>query len=122
MSSTDCILLLMGENNLTPENVAEIKVRVTPYVYDMTGGQFKIGDNPKVDAQFSIQYCVANALLRKGGRLEHFDESYVREPRIMELVEKIQVTPDPALEGEKTGASMGADMDVTTTDGATYHK
>jgi 2-methylcitrate dehydratase PrpD len=122
ISSTDCILLLMGENDLTPENVAEINVRVTPYAYDMTGGQFKIGDNPKVDAQFSIQYCVANALLRKRARLEHFDESYVREPRIMELVERIHVAPDPALEGEKTGASMGADMDVTTTDGATYHK
>lgn len=122
ISSTDCIILLMGENNLTPENVAEINVRVTPYVYDMTGGQFKIGDNPKVDAQFSIQYCVANALLRRMPRLQHFDESYVMEPKIMELIGKIHVAPDPALEGEKVGASMGADMDVTTTDGATYHK
>jgi 2-methylcitrate dehydratase PrpD len=122
IGSTDCILLLMKEYNLTPENVAEINVRVTPYVYDMTGGQFKIGDNPKVNAQFSIQYCVANALLRKGAKLEHFDESYIREPRIMELVEKIRVTPDPDLEGEKAGASMRADMDVTTTAGATYHK
>jgi 2-methylcitrate dehydratase PrpD len=122
IGSTDCILLLMGENNLTPENVAEINVRVTPYIYDMSGGQFEIGDNPRVDAQFSIQYCVANALLRKGARLEHFEESYVREPKIMELVGKIHVAPDPALEGEKAGSSMRADMDVTTTDGVTYHK
>jgi 2-methylcitrate dehydratase PrpD len=122
ISSTDCILLLMGENNLTPENVAEINVRVTPYVYDENGGQFKIRDNPRVDAQFSIQYCVANALLRKVPKLQHFDESYVRDPKIMELIGKIHVAPSPALEGEKWGASMRADMDVTTTDGVTYHK
>jgi 2-methylcitrate dehydratase PrpD len=122
ISSTDCILLLMGENNLTPENVAEINVRVTPYVFDENGGQFKIRDNPRVDAQFSIQYCVANALLRRVPRLQNFDESYVRDPKIMELIGKIHVAPDPALEGEKWGASMRSDMDVTTTDGVTYHK
>jgi 2-methylcitrate dehydratase PrpD len=122
IGSTDCILLLMNENNLSPENIAEINIRVTPYVYDMTGGQFKIGNNPRVDAQFSIQYCVANALLRRGSKLPHFEESYVREPKIMELVEKIHVSPDPALEGEKLGSSMRTDMDVTTTAKTTYHK
>lgn len=121
IASTDAIFGLMDEHDLTPENVAEINVRLTPYVHDMTGGQFKIGDNPRVNAQFSVQYCVANALLRKESLLQHFDESYVRDPRIAELVKKIHVAPDPALEGEKLGASMGADMDVTTTAGDMYH-
>jgi 2-methylcitrate dehydratase PrpD len=121
IASTDAILALMSEYRLTPENVAEINVRVTPYAYRMVGAQFKIGNNPRVDAQFSVQYCVANALLRKGSLIKHFDESYVREPRIMELVKKIHVSADPALEGEKQGLSMRADMDVATTAGDTYH-
>jgi hypothetical protein len=37
----------------------------------------------------------------------------------MGLVKKIHVVPDPALEGEKQGASMRADMDVTTRAGKT---
>ena len=93
----------MGKYSLTPENVAEINVRLTPYAHHMVGGQFKIGDNPRVDAQFSVQYCVANALLRKESLLRHFDESYIRDRRIMDLVRKIHVAPDPALEGEKQG-------------------
>jgi 2-methylcitrate dehydratase PrpD len=121
IASTDAILALMSEYRLTPENVAEINVRVTPYAYRMVGAQFKIGSNPRVDAQFSVQYCVANALLRKASLIKHFDESYVREPRIMELVKKIHVSADPALEGEKQGLSMRADMDVTTTAGDTHH-
>jgi 2-methylcitrate dehydratase PrpD len=121
IASTDAILALMSEYGLTPENVAEINVRVTPYAYRMVGAQFKIGSNPRVDAQFSVQYCVANALLRKASLIKHFDESYIREPRIMELVKKIHVSADPALEGEKQGLSMRADMDVATTAGDTYH-
>lgn len=121
IASTDAILDLMSEYSLTPENVAEINVRLTPYAHRMVGSQFKIGDNPRVDAQFSVQYCVANALLRKESLLRHFDESYIREPRIMDLVGKIHVTSDPALEGEKQGLSLRADMNVATTAGDAYH-
>ena len=121
IASTDAILGLMGEHNLTPENVAGINVRITPYAHHMVGGQFKIGNNPRVDAQFSVQYCVANALLRKESLIRHFDESYIRDPMIMELVKKIHVAPDPALEGRRQGLSLRADMDVATTAGDTYY-
>lgn len=121
IASTDAILGLMERHALTPENVERIDVRVTPYIYDMTGGPFKIGDNPRVDAQFSIQYCVANALLRKGSVLLHFDDDCIRDPRTIGLVERIHVAPDPTLEGERQGSSLRADMDVTTTAGLVHH-
>ncbi|OPY76717.1 MAG: MmgE/PrpD family protein [Syntrophorhabdus sp. PtaU1.Bin058] len=121
IASTDAILGLMDKHNLTPENVAGINVRITPYAHNMVGGQFKIGNNPRVDAQFSVQYCVANALLRKESLIRHFDESYVRDPRIVELVKRIHVAPDPALEGGRQGLSLRADMDVATTAGDTHH-
>ncbi len=117
IAGTDAILGLMERHDLAPESVSRIDVRVTPYIYDMTGGPFKIGGNPRVDAQFSIQYCVANALLRRGSLIRHFDEDNVKDPRIMELVKKIHVAPDPGLEGARQGASLRADMDVITTAG-----
>jgi 2-methylcitrate dehydratase PrpD len=94
----------MIEHSLTPDSVAKIDVRVTPYAYHMVGVPFRIGDNPRVDAQFSIQYCVANALLRKESLLRHFDESYIREPRIMDLVRRIHVTADQL--SRKAGLSL----------------
>ena len=118
LASTDAILELMKENKLVPENVDQVVIRVTPAVYNLTGHPFKIGENPKVDAQFSIQYCVANVLLRKHPELKHFDESYVRDPKIMELIKKIQVIPDPAL---KERGHLTAAMLVTTRDGKSYH-
>jgi len=58
ISSTDAILGLIERHGLSPGGVARIDVRVTPYTYDMNGHQFEVGSNPRVDAQFSLQYCI----------------------------------------------------------------
>jgi 2-methylcitrate dehydratase PrpD len=117
IAGTDAILRLMEQHRLTPGQVARVDVTVTPYICDMTGGPFKIGTNPRVDAQFSIQYCVANALLRGRPVIRHFDEDQVRDPRILDLVARIHVVSDAALEGERQGSSLRADMYVTTVSG-----
>ena len=120
LSSTDAILKIVRDKELTPEDVAQIDIKVVPYIYKLVGHPFKAGENPKVNAQFSIQYCVVNALLRKGSKLEHFDEPCIRDPRIMELTKKIYVHPDPAL--EKRGHNTALEMTVTTKDGNVHHK
>jgi len=119
--STDAILYLMEEKGLTPENVERIDIRVSPIAYRLVGHPFEVGQTPTVNAQFNIQYCVANALLRKGTSLRHFEESQIREPRITELIKKIHVAPDPALEG-KIEVHLRTDMKVTTTKGDIYQK
>lgn len=118
-SSIDAILGLMEEKGVTPEELAEIKVAVSPSVYPLTGKPFEYGDNPKISAMYSIQYCVANALLRKSCKLGHFDEPSVKEPKIMELVKKIHTFSDPALDER---SQLAAEMKVRMTDGAVYHK
>ena len=120
LSSTDAILKIVRDKELTTEDVAQIDIKVVPYIYKLVGHPFKAGENPKVNAQFSIQYCVANALLRKGSKLEHFDEPCIRDPRIMELVGRIHVHPEPAL--EKRGHNTALEMRVTTRDGNVYEK
>ena len=98
LGCTDVTLAFLEEKGLAPDDIDRIEVRVPPYAFKLVGHPFEIGDNPKVNAQFSIQYCVANALLRKGSRLRHFEESTIRDPSIMAFIEKISVTPDPALD------------------------
>lgn len=117
--SIDGIFDLMEEKGITPEELAEIKVTVTPFTYNLTGKPFEYGDNPRINAMYSIQYCVANALLRKSCKLRHFDESLVREPEIMEIINKIHVTPDPALDKRNP---MATDVEVRMRDGAVYYK
>ena len=123
MGSTDAILDLIKEKSFAPEEVARIDVQVPPYSYKLVGAPFHIGDNPKVDAQFNIQYCVANALLRKSSKLHHFDESNIREHKIMELTKTIHVSADPTLDDpERPGSSLATHMKVTTNGGNVHHK
>jgi 2-methylcitrate dehydratase PrpD len=117
--STYAILSLIEEKDFSPEDINRIDIAVRPYTYKLAGHLFEIGDNPRVNAQFSIQYCIANALLRKSSKLCHFEELYVTDPNIMELVKKIHVTADPAL--EKRG-DTSVDMKVVTSKGDAYFK
>ena len=104
---TDAILALTREHGLSPDEIESVDVHVTPGAYRLAGKPFKVGDNPKVDAQFSIQYCVASALLRKCSTLEHFDEAAIMQPEIYDILENIHVFSDPALDARgHTAMSM----------------
>ncbi len=114
---TELILDMIREHHLTAERVERIEVVVPPYCHKLVGQPFRVGDNPRVNAQFSIQYCLANALMRRGARLQHFEESHVKDPKIMELVQRIHVTADPALDRR---GHTALDMKVTMQGGAVH--
>ena len=71
---------MIDEHRLDPDEVERVEVTVPPYTYKLVGQAFRIGANPKVNAQFSISYCVANALVHGSSKLGHFEESSIREP------------------------------------------
>ena len=119
ISSTEAILDLAKKYDITPDNVDRINVKVTPYAHKLVGGPFRLGDNPRVNAQFSIRYCVANALLRKSSKLEHFEEPLIKDPAIMEITQKIHTEADPALDKRDETA---VEMEVLTKSGDTYSK
>jgi 2-methylcitrate dehydratase PrpD len=118
-ASTDAILQIAREKGVYSEDVDKIEIQVTPYVFKLVGNPFRIRENPRVDAQFNIPYCVANGLLRRNSLIEHFEESSVRDPRIMEIAQKIKVSADPNL--DKRGETA-LEMQVFTKGGAVYRK
>ena len=121
LAPTDAVLTLVNETNLAAADVARVDVKVSPHVHKLVGGLFEVGENPKVNAQFNIQYCIANALLRKSSRLRHFDEADIRDPRIMELVKVINVSPEPSLDDPASAKfSIAAHVKVTTKEGVVY--
>jgi 2-methylcitrate dehydratase PrpD len=115
--STDVMLKLIAEEGITADNVVRIDITVPPYTYKLVGHKFEIGDNPKVNAQFSIQYCVANALLRRSSKLVHFEEDQVRDPRIAALTKRVNVIADKGLEAR---GHTPLDMRVVTRSGKEY--
>ena len=92
-SSTELILDLMRDESLEADDVEHIEIRIVPYLYRLVGHPFELGSNPKVNAQFSVRYCVANALLRKASTLAHFEVEAIGDPDVLRMVERIDVDP-----------------------------
>jgi 2-methylcitrate dehydratase PrpD len=97
-SGTDATLELIRATNLMPADVKHVSVTMTPYAYKLVGHKFELGDKPTVNAQFNVSYCVANALVRRASKIEHFDVPAVRDQEVLDMVTKIDVTVDPELE------------------------
>jgi 2-methylcitrate dehydratase PrpD len=117
--STDVMLKLIAEEEIAADDVSRVDITVPPYTYKLVGHTFEIGDNPKVNAQFSIRYCVANALLRRSSKLVHFEEDHVKDPRIGALAKKISVIEDKSLEAR---GHTPLDMRVVTHSGKEYFR
>ena len=101
LGSTDLILGLMGEaegKEVSAETVERAEVKGPPYTYKLVGHPFELGTTPRVNAQFSIRYCVANALFRRGSKLAHFEEEAIRAPQVLDLARRVEVVVDPAME------------------------
>ena len=97
--STELILKMIEKHGIKADGVERVEIHVPPFTYKLVGHPFKIGANPRVDAQFSVAYCVANALLRSPVTLSHFEPEQVGDPEVVGFIkEKVQVISDTAAE------------------------
>ncbi len=90
----DAAIMLRRERSVQPEEVNEIAVLTSQMNLDIVGAPFRVRDNPQVDAQFSIPYTVAVALLRGDVFIGDFQEDAIRDPRVLGLAKKVRVRVD----------------------------
>lgn len=116
-AAVDCALKLVKKYDLENEQIDQIMLKVPAVFREMFACQpFKIRDVPQIDAAFSMRFCVANVLLRKTITLEHFQEDFIRDPRITSLTNKIEIK---ALDDTDTRA-WGASLTLKLKDGQEY--
>jgi 2-methylcitrate dehydratase PrpD len=93
--------------------------RLPPYAFKLVGKVFDRGPNPRVDAQFSAAYCVANALVRRTSKPQHFAPAQVFDPALREMIERVRFVAEPAMNARGHAAM---DLDITTSDGLTLKR
>ena len=92
-AAIECALALVRQYDIEAENIDDIVLDVSPILLDsFVGKPFEIRDVPQVDALFSPRYSVASVLVRKSIKLEHFGEESIREPKVVDLAQKIKLT------------------------------
>lgn len=95
---TELALRAIAERDFTAADVQSIDIRLPPYAHRLVGHEFELGTNPRVNAQFSARYCAANVIVRRGSALQHFMPEQVASPQIADLIRRIRVHADPALD------------------------
>jgi 2-methylcitrate dehydratase PrpD len=93
-SAIDGTLRLIKEQTIDLEQVSFVEVRSKG---DLSG---LIYSKPKtaLEAKFSMEYCVAIALLEGKVTLDEFTDAKVLEPRVQQLIEKIRIVSDSKME------------------------
>ncbi|MDH5539768.1 MAG: MmgE/PrpD family protein [Rhizobacter sp.] len=114
---TELVLQLVHQLDLTPARVRSVEVRLPPYCHKLVGHPFRMGDNPRVNAQFSVQYCVANAIVRGASKLPHFKVEQVADPRVHELIGRVAAVSDAALDAR---GHTAVDVTLHTSDGQVH--
>jgi 2-methylcitrate dehydratase PrpD len=111
---TELTLALVAEHDVGLERVARVDIRLNPYCHRLVGGEFRVGDNPRVNAQFSAQYCAASAIARGSASLRHFRPSEIADATVQELIERVKCIGDRDLDAR---GHTAVDVAITTRDG-----
>ena len=130
VSHADTAARLGRDHDFRAEDIELIQVHMRPGP-SLTGGPFRIGANPQVDAQFSTAYCVALGVLRgRVGLAEIADEQVLRDTEVAELAKRVVMQPIEELPPPKPPDSQGIEwvprgnayhgVKVRTKDGQTF--
>lgn len=109
----DAMMMLVREHDLTPAQVAKVVSWTHARRLAHTNRPDPQSD---LDAKFSVQYCLARALVSRGIGIEHFEGDRYRDAAIRAVLPRIVAEPHPDMPMDTT-EHFGAEVRVTLTDG-----
>jgi 2-methylcitrate dehydratase PrpD len=105
----------LGRQGVIPlDGIERIRVRITPYMHKLVGGDFDPTANLQVAAQFSVKYSVACGLLRKQFKLADLGRDRVLDPRVRTLTERVEIEVDRVNTGFLQPATVFVETGVGT--------
>jgi 2-methylcitrate dehydratase PrpD len=90
------VLELVRKHDIAPEDVKSIEVAVQESCHRREARPFDPGEGtPQVKAQFSIDYCVAAAVLWRDVFIREMQDERILDPRVLELARRVKVQLNP---------------------------
>jgi 2-methylcitrate dehydratase PrpD len=118
----DAALALIEEHHFKAEDVQKIVLSVSEGHYQLLcePEDAKLKPRTPVDAQFSIPWGVATAIVRRRVNLEHFTQGAIKNQDILGVTNKMSVKIDPSL--NRTDKIEPTRVKLTTKQGKVYSK
>ena len=115
-AAIDCVLALINNHDIQVNDVEGIVLYVSQTGANGFFGQpFKIGQFPHANAAFNLRYVIANTLLRKSIKPEHFSDESIRDPEIYSIINRITLIESPEI------PMLGARLKVKMKDGQEFN-
>ena len=113
----DAILYLIETHHFSADDVESVECRTSDIV-----PQVMIRHRPKTEAEakFSMEYCMAVALLDKDAGPEQFTTERVRDPKVQELLTRVHYFHPPEFSGYSNMERYPERVTVRLTDGTEY--
>ena len=92
-SAVDAVLEIRVKHRFDPSDVEKILVKTAGVVQVQCG--FAYQALSVLEAQMSLQFIVAVALLEGAALLEQFSEAKIADPRVLDLARRVEVVVDP---------------------------
>lgn len=116
--AVDMVIDIANENLIQIQLIDKIRVNTYQAVLNIT-------DNPNPTtvyaSKFSIQFCVALAIVKGKASLSDFNEETLWDHKIRDLMERIEVSVDPDIDGSYPN-KWGASVDIVLSNGSVLSK
>jgi 2-methylcitrate dehydratase PrpD len=116
----DATLTLLSRQKIIPDRVREIEVYGGQSVYDLSQPvEIKRAPRTIIDAQFSVPWVVATALVKGKVTVDDFTETAIKNIAILEMTRKVNTRLVPEM--TRHGVGPGGVI-ITMEDGTQYHE
>jgi 2-methylcitrate dehydratase PrpD len=115
-SAIDATLVLRERHHLSPDRVKKIEsITHAPALAHTNRPDPKTA----LDAKFSVQYCVARALMHGSVTFDHFADNALMQPELRSLLAKVEARTHAQLPKDMGEHYQGV-VNITTTDGQQF--
>ena len=122
-SALDAVLALVMENDLQPGDIKKITLQLVGTAMPIVAEPASVKRDPKsiVDAQFSMHFGAAAAILRRSAFLDEYRMDLILSAEARDLMQKVDCQHNPTLD-EVFPAVWPSVAIIETTDGRTLEK
>lgn len=116
-SGIEATLNIVTEQDLKPEEISNIHVRLSP----LAKGQGVNYEPANVlAARLSMPCCMAIAALKRHVTLDDFSEELIHDPEFLEYMKKVTIEPWPEFNERYPDSGFTSEVRITTVDGREF--
>jgi len=99
-SAIDAILNIVSRNELKPQDIKKVKIQLVGTAIPIVAEPESTKRNPKnvVDAQFSMPFGAAVAILRRRAFIDEYQMNLISSKKVKALMQKVECEHNPALD------------------------